>query len=58
MRDPFFPVSDGKRLAEVLPNARFERIEDARAFVQLDAPDRFADLIAELVSAPAPTTPA
>jgi len=58
MRDPFFPVSDGKRLAEVLPNARFERIQDARAFIQLDAPDRFADLIAELMSrdaSPAPT---
>ena len=53
MRDKFFPISDAERLAELLPGARLERVENARTFVQLDAPERLADLIAELVSAPA-----
>ena len=50
MKDPFFPFSDARRLAQTLPNARLERIEDARAFVQLDAPERLAELVAEFAS--------
>jgi pimeloyl-ACP methyl ester carboxylesterase len=53
MKDPFFPFSDAQRLVEVLPNARLEQIENARAFVQLDAPERLGDLIAEFASTPA-----
>lgn len=45
--DRFFPVDDGKRLAEVLPDARFELINDARTFSMIDQPDRLADLVAE-----------
>src|SRR5438270_2195277 len=45
MRDRFFPFSDAERLAETLPQARVERIENARTFVQLDAPERLAELI-------------
>jgi pimeloyl-ACP methyl ester carboxylesterase len=52
-RDVFFKIVDAERLAALLPNARLERIEIARTFVQLDAPDRLADLIGEFVSAPA-----
>ncbi len=51
MRDRFFPFSDAERLAAVLPNARLERIDNARTFVQLDAPQRLADLVAEFASA-------
>jgi pimeloyl-ACP methyl ester carboxylesterase len=52
MRDRFFPFSDAERLAAVLPQARLERIDNARTFVQLDAPERLAQLVAEVASAP------
>jgi pimeloyl-ACP methyl ester carboxylesterase len=52
MRDRFFPFSDAERLAEVLPDSRLERIENARTFVQLDAPDQLAELIGAFVSGP------
>jgi pimeloyl-ACP methyl ester carboxylesterase len=52
VRDPFFRVRDAERLASVLPCARLERIPDARTFVQLDAPERLAELIAEMGTAP------
>ena len=51
MRDPFFPISDAERLAALFGDARLERIENARTFVQMDAPDRLAQLIAELLPA-------
>ncbi len=44
--DVFFPREDGERLAEALPNARLEVIENARTFSMIDQPDRLADLIA------------
>lgn len=50
-RDPFFPLEDAERLAALFADARLERIEDARAFVQMDAPDRLAELILELIPA-------
>jgi pimeloyl-ACP methyl ester carboxylesterase len=53
-RDKFFPVRDAERLAEVLPNARIERIEEARTFVQMDAPDQLASLIASFAAAETP----
>jgi pimeloyl-ACP methyl ester carboxylesterase len=43
--DAFFPVEDGRRLAEVLPNARFELIQRARTFSMIDQPDVLAELI-------------
>ncbi len=43
--DAFFPVEDGRRLAQVLPNARFELIEGARTFSMIDQPDTLAELI-------------
>jgi pimeloyl-ACP methyl ester carboxylesterase len=55
--DRFFPFSDAERLAATLPNARLERIPNARAFVQLDAPERLAELIGSVTNG-AVTTPA
>ncbi|BBZ22472.1 alpha/beta fold hydrolase [Mycolicibacter hiberniae] len=49
--DLFFPAEDGKRLAETLPNARFELIEGARTYSMIDQPDRLADLVAEFATA-------
>jgi pimeloyl-ACP methyl ester carboxylesterase len=45
-RDKFFPLSEAERLAAVLPQARIEPVQNARTFVQLDAPQRMAELIA------------
>jgi pimeloyl-ACP methyl ester carboxylesterase len=47
-RDKFFPLADAERLQRLFSDARLELIEDARAFVQLDAPERLAELILEL----------
>jgi pimeloyl-ACP methyl ester carboxylesterase len=54
LRDRFFPVSDAERLEALLPYASLERIQNARTFVQLDAPDRLAELVAEMLPAGAP----
>jgi pimeloyl-ACP methyl ester carboxylesterase len=51
MADRFFPFADAERLANALPNASIERVENARTFVQLDAPDRLAQLIAQFAEA-------
>ena len=50
LRDPFFAFSDAERLAATLPDARLERIENARTFVQLDAPEQLAERIAAFVA--------
>jgi pimeloyl-ACP methyl ester carboxylesterase len=57
VEDRLFPFSDAERLAAMLPNARLERIPNARAFVQLDAPERLAELIGSVTNG-AVTTPA
>lgn len=49
--DIFFPIDDGRRLADTLPNARFALVEGARTFAMIDQPDRLADLVAEFVTA-------
>src|SRR5437588_759925 len=41
--DAFFPLEDGRRLAEALPNARLEVIEGARTFSMIDQPDALAE---------------
>lgn len=53
MRDKFFPVADAQRLAQTLPDARLERIDNARTFVQLDATERLAELIGGFVASAA-----
>jgi pimeloyl-ACP methyl ester carboxylesterase len=55
--DRLFPFSDAERLAATLPNARLERIPNARAFVQLDAPERLAEMIGSVANG-AVTAPA
>jgi len=57
-RDPYFPIADGQRLAAVLPRGRLEPIDDASTFVQLDAPERLAELILEQVDSRGATAPA
>ena len=57
-RDPYFPIADAERLAAVFPRGRLELIDDASTFVQLDAPERLAELILEHVDARGATAPA
>ena len=55
--DRVFKLADAKRLAETIPGAQLETIDDARTFVALDQPQRLAELIekfvAETAAAPA-----
>jgi pimeloyl-ACP methyl ester carboxylesterase len=46
--DVFFELGDGKRLADIIPNARLEVIDGARTFSMLDRPDRLADLLSSI----------
>lgn len=46
--DVFFEVSDGERLAQIIPQARFEVIDGARTFSMVDRPDRLADLLSTI----------
>ena len=48
--DKFFPPRHAERLAELLPDARLEWIEDSYTFSPEDQPQRVAALIAEFVS--------
>src|SRR5215210_7807420 len=43
--DRLFKLPYGERLAEAIPDARLERIEDSRTFVSEDQPERVAELI-------------
>jgi pimeloyl-ACP methyl ester carboxylesterase len=45
--DRFFKLSFAERLAETIPGARLERIEDSYTFVSEDQPERLASLIEE-----------
>ena len=56
--DKFFPRRHAHRLAELLPQARLEWIDDSYTFSPLDQPGRLAELIREFAGrpAPAPTT--
>ena len=51
--DKVFPFAHAERLAQLLPDARVERIDDSRTFVSLDRPDRVAALLRDAVGAPA-----
>jgi pimeloyl-ACP methyl ester carboxylesterase len=51
--DVFFARGDAQRLASRLPDAGLAWIDRARTFVQLDAPERIAGLVAELAVGPA-----
>ncbi len=43
--DKYFPIEHAERLAEIIPDSRLERIEDAKTFVSIDQPDRLAEVI-------------
>jgi pimeloyl-ACP methyl ester carboxylesterase len=43
--DKFFPFEDAERLAALFDDSRLERVDGARTFVQMDAPDRLAALM-------------
>jgi pimeloyl-ACP methyl ester carboxylesterase len=55
--DRGFPFEHAQRLAQILPDARVERIEDAWTFVSLDQPARVAELIRGFVAEPAAAAP-
>jgi pimeloyl-ACP methyl ester carboxylesterase len=46
---PVFPKAHGRRLARVIPDARFEEVGKTLAFIPEDQPERLAELIAEFV---------
>jgi pimeloyl-ACP methyl ester carboxylesterase len=46
--DKFFPVEHAQRLAQIIPGARLELIEDSWSFVPEDQPARLAALLEEL----------
>jgi pimeloyl-ACP methyl ester carboxylesterase len=62
--DKFFDPELGRRLAAVIPNARFELVEDSYAFVPEDQPAKLAALLEEFCGTqdagkvPAGTSPA
>jgi pimeloyl-ACP methyl ester carboxylesterase len=51
---PVFPKMHGRRLARLIPDARYEEVRDSLAFVPEDQPERLAELISEFVPARAP----
>jgi pimeloyl-ACP methyl ester carboxylesterase len=46
--DKFFPREHGRRLAELLPQGRFELLEDSRTFIPEDNPSALVRLIERL----------
>ena len=48
--DPFFPNEHAKRLAELVPDGRIVWIEDSKAFVSEDQPERTAEAIADFMA--------
>jgi pimeloyl-ACP methyl ester carboxylesterase len=43
--DKFFPREHGRRLAELLPQGRFELVERSRTFIPEDNPTRLVELV-------------
>jgi pimeloyl-ACP methyl ester carboxylesterase len=54
IEDRFFKLSFAERLAETIPGARLERIEDSYTFVPEDQPERLAELVGSFAREPAP----
>lgn len=50
--EKFFPVEAARRLAESMPDARLELVDDSYTFIPEDQPERLAQLIGEFVSRP------
>ena len=47
--DRFFPREHGRRLAELLPQGRFELVERSRTFIPEDNPARLVELVREFL---------
>jgi pimeloyl-ACP methyl ester carboxylesterase len=47
--DKLFPLEHGRRLAELLPQGRFETIADSRTFIPEDQPERLASMIRDFL---------
>ena len=47
-RDGCFTIADGRRLAEVLPQAELEEVADATTFVSIDRPDAVASAVQKM----------
>jgi pimeloyl-ACP methyl ester carboxylesterase len=54
--DRVFPRKDAEQLAGILPNARLEVIENSRAFVPEDQPERLAALVVDFAREPSRQT--
>jgi pimeloyl-ACP methyl ester carboxylesterase len=54
--DRWFKVEYAERLAASMPDARVERIPDAKTFVSIDQPQRLAEEIRAFVREPAPAS--
>ena len=52
--DRFFKLSDARRLADAIPDARLVEIPDAKTFVPLDQPARLAEVIGAFMRETAP----
>jgi pimeloyl-ACP methyl ester carboxylesterase len=52
--DKLFPVEHGRRLAELLPQGRFELVEDCRTFIPEEQPERLVALVREFLAAEVP----
>jgi pimeloyl-ACP methyl ester carboxylesterase len=48
--DKFFPVDHGRKLAELMPDAHFELVEDSRTFIAEDQPARLVQLVREFLA--------
>jgi pimeloyl-ACP methyl ester carboxylesterase len=48
--DRFFKLRFAERLAQTIPDARLERVEDCLTFMPEDQPERLAELIAQFLS--------
>ena len=49
-RDPFFPVAQGRRIAEAIAGARFAVFEGAGHFLPEERPEAFANEVASLIT--------
>jgi pimeloyl-ACP methyl ester carboxylesterase len=48
--DRFFPREHGERLAELLPQGRFELVEESRTFIPEDQPERLVGLLRDFLA--------
>ena len=48
--DKLFPREHGKRLAELLPQGRFELIADSRTFIPEEQPERLASMVSDFLA--------